>query len=98
MMVQPEMGHQKLFASTKLRMQARGSSRPHTPHPLHSACTAMRAGFTHDESQAMFDKIDVDRSGEVSFDEFKAWYVNQPRMNARVLKDADKESEDEDDP
>lgn len=74
------------------------SSSPHTPHCLPSACTANCAGFTHDESQVMFDKIDADRSGEVSFDEFKAWYVNQPRMNARVLIEADQESEDEDDP
>lgn len=47
----------------------------HPPTCL-SSCSGLSLGkaFTHAERDAIFDKLDVDRSGTVSFSEFLPWY------------------------
>mmetsp|Transcript_5740 Transcript_5740/g.12691 ORF Transcript_5740/g.12691 Transcript_5740/m.12691 type:complete len:321 (+) Transcript_5740:149-1111(+) len=53
-------------------------------------------GFTEEEAANMFKEIDTDGSGEVSFEEFEFWYVNHQRQQAKVLADAEKDSDNDD--
>lgn len=54
-------------------------------------------GFSPEEVVTMFKEIDQDGSGEISYDEFEAWYVNNHRKQMRVLQDAERDSDDEGD-
>lgn len=41
----------------------------------------------------MFNEIDRDGSGEVSYEEFEQWFVQHNTRQLKVLRDADKDSD-----
>jgi hypothetical protein len=43
----------------------------------------------------MFVEIDVDGSGEVSFEEFQVWFVSNEQKKAQLLRDTNRDSDDE---
>ena len=43
----------------------------------------------------MFKEIDVDGSGEVTFDEFQLWYIANERKQAKIMMQQSKDSDDE---
>jgi Ca2+-binding EF-hand superfamily protein len=53
-------------------------------------------GCSSDDSVAVFKEIDIDGSGEVSFQEFKSWFFENEK-HARVILSAN-DSDGDDDP
>ena len=53
------------------------------------------AEFTEEEAMTMFKEIDADGSGEVTFDEFQTWWIANERKKHSIMKQADKDSDDE---
>lgn len=54
------------------------------------------AGFSEEESAEIFQEIDLDKSGEVSFVEFEMWYLQNARQiqaTERLLENADRDSD-----
>ncbi|GFH05830.1 uncharacterized protein HaLaN_00358 [Haematococcus lacustris] len=50
-------------------------------------------GFEPHDIHAMFKEMDVDGSGEVSFQEFEAWYVTSQHKQFKILQAADRDSD-----
>ncbi|GFH08605.1 uncharacterized protein HaLaN_03591 [Haematococcus lacustris] len=50
-------------------------------------------GFDPHDIHAMFKEMDVDGSGEVSFQEFEAWYVTSQHKQFKILQAADRDSD-----
>ena len=54
------------------------------------------AGFEEEEAGSIFDRVDADESGEISYEEFVAWYVDNSHMivkSEEILQDADKDDD-----
>jgi Ca2+-binding EF-hand superfamily protein len=52
-------------------------------------------GYSEEYADQMFREIDTDGSGQVTFDEFRLWYVNNAMKQARIMRDAEKDSDEE---
>lgn len=55
------------------------------------------AGFEEEEAGSIFDQVDADGSGEISFTEFQQWYVDHSHLivkSQEILRDAEKDDED----
>mmetsp|Transcript_23288 Transcript_23288/g.59529 ORF Transcript_23288/g.59529 Transcript_23288/m.59529 type:complete len:329 (-) Transcript_23288:462-1448(-) len=50
-------------------------------------------GFDEAEAASMFKEIDKDGSGEVSYQEFEFWYINHHKKQAKLLSEADRDSD-----
>ena len=57
------------------------------------------SGFDEEEAGEIFDSVDVDQSGEISFQEFELWYSNNSNLimkQEETLLKAENEDSDED--
>lgn len=52
-------------------------------------------GYTEEYANQMFREIDSDGSGEVTFDEFRLWYIGNNMKQEKIMRDADKDSDEE---
>jgi len=53
------------------------------------------ARYSEEDAKKMFVEIDVDGSGEVSFEEFQVWFVSNEQKKAQLLRDTNRDSDDE---
>ena len=63
--------------------------------PISSLCLFYAGGYSEEDAFKMFHEIDADGSGECSFEEFQLWYISNERKQAKLMKEADRESDDE---
>jgi len=52
-----------------------------SPAELASACKEMGSGFTTSELVAIFDYIDADGGGKLSYTEFEAFFTGKTKVN-----------------